>query len=772
MPSNDSNSLIPIDDAAAPRPAMRAPSADDPFGDGMSRASAVAEPPRASFASSPLSRMWRYRWTMILVALGVMGPGITAVVYSHKSTYRAAGEICVSPTIPRLVYRLDDNGPIPLYHQFVNSQVAILRSPAVLNRVLEMSSVKGTTWIREKKSTLLGEELTTLERMKESLEVKPRANTQVIDVMFAHSDPREAALIVNAVLEQYQIYVEEANRQEQDAILAPIQKQYNALRDSIEGHEQSEAALRGKDDAGSPETLYTQRSAELTQMEARRDDLRRQIKVAEMQVQDLAAAGSTETQSTPATQPVIISTVRYQFDPEWRRLYQEHHAAQTAVDEQRAWGLSDRNPKLVALLKRLEISKELLESRQEQLDVPAAAAAVTPTSDPARPDPLFIADPRARLTHLQREASTLEEDIQRKREQVAQTGELVRIIQREDEQLRQKREMFQDINRVKLQREFERNAPGSIRVQTLAFPPSVPSNSNRRLMMITLAGVGGLAAGAAAAYLRALFSRVISDGQDAVAESHTPFLGLVPWIPPHDGPIERDAWQHESIRVIRTLLIERLRKKSTGGVTVAITSAGPGVGKTMLAISLARSLASTGRRVLLIDADFRRPALASRMGVAPGLGLIRALRAGGNDVSAALLKAGDSLDILPAGTPIEHRADSELLADGRLAPLIERWRRSYDVILFDTSPVLAAADAAILARQTDGTIFAMREGRCLRPEVCEAVSVLRQSGGDMLGTVVLGSQSRRRYGYQYYYTDSIIVDSAPKLDAREPEMSR
>jgi capsular exopolysaccharide synthesis family protein len=198
--------------------------------------------------------------------------------------------------------------------------------------------------------------------------------------------------------------------------------------------------------------------------------------------------------------------------------------------------------------------------------------------------------------------------------------------------------------------------------------------------------------------------------------------------------------------MIRTALLERLGDRK--GHTIQITSAGPGAGKTTLAMLLGRSLTRCGKRVLLIDADLRNPGLGALLGVRREPGLIGVLRARVPDGTAIVGEPG-GLNILPAGA-IAGSEDPELLANGVLARCIKRWRDNYDVILFDGAPLLPVADARILSRQVDSNVMVVREEHCHRGDVAEALANLQSAGGKLGGVVFFTRHSRSAYPGSYY----------------------
>lgn len=204
----------------------------------------------------------------------------------------------------------------------------------------------------------------------------------------------------------------------------------------------------------------------------------------------------------------------------------------------------------------------------------------------------------------------------------------------------------------------------------------------------------------------------------------------------------------------------------TGKVKVlALTSAIPAEGKTTISYQLAIALAELGRRVLLVDADMRRPSIHALLQEtnAVGLSTIIATDRSWQDVIHPLIP--NKLDIITAGpTPPNPVA---LLESTRMSQLITEWRQAYTYVIIDTPPVVGITDAQSVARQVDGMILVVGLERADRTTVARAVEILRNGENNLLGMIVnfLG-KSNEGYYYQYYssyYSESEAVEEDPGL---------
>jgi uncharacterized protein involved in exopolysaccharide biosynthesis len=167
---------------------------------------------RASTALTKEREMRRLA-LVLAVFLLVSAPLIAGVWTLITPKYQARGEIRVGRIIPRLVFQTEENGVIPFYEAFRNTQVSLLTSSTVLERVLDRPEVRTTQWFKDPDKTLLprwrGDVVPPVERLKEGLSVQARPETEIIDVSFTAVSPDDAKLIVNTVLDRYMQYVGE-----------------------------------------------------------------------------------------------------------------------------------------------------------------------------------------------------------------------------------------------------------------------------------------------------------------------------------------------------------------------------------------------------------------------------------------------------------------------------------------------------------------------------------------------------------------------------------
>jgi Mrp family chromosome partitioning ATPase len=136
------------------------------------------------------------------------------------------------------------------------------------------------------------------------------------------------------------------------------------------------------------------------------------------------------------------------------------------------------------------------------------------------------------------------------------------------------------------------------------------------------------------------------------------------------------------------------------------------------------------------------------------------------DTEAIIRPDGAEFSVVPAGK-VDMDTDPELLANGVLGHCLRRWRGQFDVVVFDSPPVVPVADARIVSGNADGTILVVREKHCHRAEVADALGHLGACGGTLLGLVFVGSELSGAYHKAYYHGYGQAVNSTSALDVRQ-----
>ena len=304
----------------------------------------------------------------------------------------------------------------------------------------------------------------------------------------------------------------------------------------------------------------------------------------------------------------------------------------------------------------------------------------------------------------------------------------------------------------------------TIRLVDEAMVPGAPVRPLRQRNLL-LAAIGGLFIAVALAFGVEFVDSRIKSPEEVVTHLKLPFMGYVPRLTPDASrvnPLISNGTPpsfKEAFRRIRSNVM--LARPDSSGRTLVITSTGPREGKTVVASNLALALAQAGQRVILIDADMRRPKVHTVFGqnLEPGLSNLLAGRA--SDVEVVRPSETPGLFLLPAGTYPPNAAD--LLASPLYRSFLENLREAYDWIVIDSPPVMAVTDASIVAHDASGVMFVVGSHMTRRDAAQTALDELESVQARFVGAVlnhVEVDKQRFYYSrfynpeYQQYYTKS------------------
>ncbi|MDJ0455355.1 polysaccharide biosynthesis tyrosine autokinase [Gordonia amicalis] len=276
--------------------------------------------------------------------------------------------------------------------------------------------------------------------------------------------------------------------------------------------------------------------------------------------------------------------------------------------------------------------------------------------------------------------------------------------------------------------------------------PVAPRTTRNTLLAIVFGlGLGGLIATA-----RERFDTRIRSGDEVQRSVASPVLAEIPT----EGALDSRPVIDFAVGSSRAAEGYRRLRTNLAFVSVdqpprciLVTSPGPGEGKTTTSLNLAAALAEDGNRVVLVDADLRRPSIARCLGLTGAVGLTNYLR--GDGVISDFVQNGpvENLDVLVAGALPPNPA--ELLGSERAREGIEALRTGYEFVVVDTPPVLPVADAAILAQYVDGVLVVARATRTRSQDLSTAFDSLITANSTPLG-VVLNDVSAHDSRYVYY----------------------
>ncbi|STP30550.1 capsular exopolysaccharide family protein [Enterococcus durans] len=183
---------------------------------------------------------------------------------------------------------------------------------------------------------------------------------------------------------------------------------------------------------------------------------------------------------------------------------------------------------------------------------------------------------------------------------------------------------------------------------------------------------------------------------------------------------------------------------------IQFTSSGPGEGKSTTSANLAVVFANSGKKVLLVDADLRKPSVALTVHLSNINGLTNLLGSKEKDIQECIVETMiDNLWVMTSGPKPPN--PSEMLDSKRMMDIIAELKKQYDLIIFDTPPVASVTDAQILSAKTDGVVLVVRERKTIKKDLLKAKKLLAIAKANILGIVYNGVKKSSEYDYYYYH---------------------
>jgi len=270
---------------------------------------------------------------------------------------------------------------------------------------------------------------------------------------------------------------------------------------------------------------------------------------------------------------------------------------------------------------------------------------------------------------------------------------------------------------------------------TLTATPISP----RTTLNLALGGIVGLALGLAVAILRKTAKKTVGTDAELTEVLGLPSVGFVPRLRMGHRDEARTALTIATERIVTNLGLDTLPSAETR--VIQVTSVNPGDGRTLIASSLATTLAGLDRRVVLVEGDLRSPTLREAYNVAGETGLSDILD-GRLSASAVIQETSIGLlSVITAGTP--HSNPSELLTSRHFVDLIDELSAHFDVVVIDSPPLLPHIDSTVIAKRADGVVLVVGRDRTTKQQLRDAAAALAPTSSRVLGTVLNASPATR-----------------------------
>ena len=674
--------------------------------------------------------IWRRRWIVVLAMIASLA---AAVIYLTQvtPTYASTSRLYVEQTGPKII--TDNEGVMTQSKNYLFTQCELLKSTPILSDALAKPGM------RQLRS--LAGAGNPVAFLKRELVVEVGKKDDLISVTFESRYSQEAASLVNNIVDAYVTYHTKQKRSTAWEVLKILQKEKTKrdaelvakLQEMLE-FKQANGALSFENYKGN---IVVQRLARLSEA----------LTTAQLDVIDAKAAektaGSVMKDRAKLRQVLEALQAKGRF------------TSYDSLDARLRGELSRLELELVSLDREYTAQHPAVRAHRKKIDglTKRIAAHERTLTDAYREV--------ARQRLLQ--AREKEAEIQATFDQQKKAARDLNLKEAEYAVLRtslRRTEKLCDIldSRMKEVNVTEDSGALNISILEVARAASTPA-SPKIAHILAIAVAGGLALGCFLGLLHARMDQSFSSAEDISACLGVPVLGTVPSMGSRGDDMTRgqsvvlapSSPSAEAYRAIRTAVYFGV----PGGEakTMLVTSPDRAEGKTTLVSNLALSMAQAGQRTLVLDADFRKPMQHVIFQVAEEPGLTNLLVSRDSYVNAIQASMIEHLHVLPAG-PIPPNP-SEMLSSQAFANLLKNLSERYDRIVVDSPPVMAVADARIIAALCDVTLLVLRAESSTRRLSGQALDNLLRVGARVLGVVVnnvpRGDDRYGYYGYPYDY---------------------
>ncbi|MCK0098751.1 polysaccharide biosynthesis tyrosine autokinase [Qipengyuania sp. S6317L1] len=679
--------------------------------------------------------LYRQRWLLagVIVASLIVGLIVTLLA---TPMYEARATVKVEPYGQYIVEGQDIEGGIASNQvfDFLQTQIAVIQSRNLATTVVENlnlgerdailgadfdesrpPNMSDEQWAKTRKEAAAG-------RLQSSVTAAIPDDNWIISIGYRSSDPALAAELANGYADAFAVSDTanslETNEYAQEYLLDQITLVRGRLEEAEEATNNYARSAQiivqpGEEGGAGPTTLT---STNLASANARFSQARAERIAAEQKwraIQNAPADQLPAVQTNSVLQNLVSDKISKENDlVELRQRY------------------NDEFPQIQNLLQQIAILDRQIEERGNSIKASI------------RNDYIVA---RNQEQALQAELNSLTGETLSEQDDQVQLS----VLEREAEALRgQLESLLTRYNQVSSAANVDTGAFNKLDSAVVPSTPYAPSLS----VNLTMALVAGIALAGGLALLRETFDDRIRSLEEVEDKLGLPLFGQTPYVDERDIEVFGNDFSTlmESYASIRSSIDFSLSRDRN---VLQFTSTEASEGKSTTAVILAELFARMGRKTLLIDADLRRPTIAKLLDIEkPKVGLVEVLL-GHTELENAVIKGvHENLDILAiAEIPA---SPTELLSESYLGEMIAKYRNDYSLIIFDSSPVMGLADAPMLSRVVDGTIFVMEANRIQFGKAKAAKRRLQASGAKMLGVILTkyrALEAGQDYSYQYSY---------------------
>ena len=693
------------------------------------------------------------RWRIVLITfLLVCLVGIPAVWLLGKANYEVTAAVRVAPIIPSVLFSdKDSEGVIPMYDNFKNTQADIITSERVLQRVADDLADKKLKFFEKtngvvgllKDKLSGGKNVELVAALKESLvsgdlSITSERRSELIKISLKGTDTKESAQIVDSLVRAYMSIVVNEEAKGGDQSLTILEMEAKSLAGKLEAQRKAIREMAqeyGTQTLSGYHEMMFQRvatlQAEITKAETRKITLQAQVEL----LQDTKNQGIDPEKLLKIRQDFINADLMIQnLNVNIAQMEQALIVAKQ--------NLTPANPELKQKAELLDTLKQRLDQRNEEINKKFDEMI---SGEFASSGKNQLINTKAELKQTEAYEKRLREVLAKEDSQTIELGRKQLIIEDLQGQMNMSKELYEKIQRRIQELEMERKRPARISV---AYYANITPLQDKRIKFTMALIFGSLGCGALLALLKDKADHSLYTPADITKHISVRIIGTTTQVEHLDTSklFQQVTDDYQTIRANLELLNGgEIPKK------LVITSAGVREGKTTFSINFSTTLAKSGKKVLLIDGDLRKPSIQRLLNLPENSGGLKDMFLG-KKFEDVVCSASGGFDVLTANS--ENALDaSELLLLPRLSECLRSICPKYDHVIIDTPPVLAFSDALVWATMADGVILVSFAGYTEQHDLKDALERLAQVKVKVLGTILNNvhvDHSYNRYGYSYY----------------------